>query len=356
MRLTAPTWVAAAAFAWTISAPAAADSSTGDKAVAEALFNEGVALIAAGEFASGCAKLEGSQALEATLGTALRLADCYDHVGKTASAWALFKHAEGVANRQGESDREAIARARADALTPRLSYLVIRTQGDVARGLSITKNETALPLASLGVAIPVDPGVEIVTASAPGYLAWSGTVEVPPGPGTRILEIPTLQLARASVAAPTPSAATLPVAPPAAVHRPAMASAPTPASAPSNDVAFPASARKAVGISAISAGSIGVLTGIGLGWYAKQQNDDSRRYCPFDEHNGCTSDGIRLRRRAEKFALASTLTTAGSVAVVGTGIVLWLTAPTEPKPSASAIRLRAAVAPKSFATSLEGRW
>jgi hypothetical protein len=127
--------------------------------------------------------------------------------------------------------------------------------------------------------------------------------------------------------------------------------------APSSDVAFPVAARKAIGISAITVGSMGVLTGLGLGWYAKQQNDDSRRYCPFDRHNGCTSDGLRLRSRAENFALASTLTTIGSAAVVGTGVLLWLTAPTGSSPaSASAIRLRTAVTLQSFATTIEGGW
>ena len=353
MHLARSTWIAAAAFVLTVSTAAAADSSSGDRAVAEALFNEGVALIAAGDVVSGCAKLEGSQALDPALGTALRLADCYERVGKTASAWALFKHAEGIALRQGERDRESIARARADALTPRLSYLVIRAQGDVTPGLSITKNETVMPLSSVGVAIPVDPGVEVVTANAPGYLPWSGNVDVPPGPGTQVLEIPPLQVAPA--AAPVPVTAASPA--PTWAPRPAAASTLAPARAASGDVAFPTSTRKAIGVAAISVGGIGVLTGLGFGLYAKQQNDDSRRHCPFDEHNGCTSDGIRLRQRAEKFALASTLTTVGSAAVLGTGVVLWLTAPTASKQaSAAAIRWTAAVTPRAFTTTVGGGW
>jgi len=344
-------WLAATTFAWTVRAVAAADSSTGDKAVAEALFNDGVALVAAGDFARGCAKLEGSQALDATLGTALRLADCYDHVGKTASAWALFKEAEGIAHRQGASEREAIARARADALLPRLSYLIIRVQGEVAPGLSITKNQTVLPLASLGVAIPVDPGVETVTASAPGYVSWSGKIQVLSGPSTQTLDVPRLRPAPASVAAPLAASAPPPPAARAAV--PEL----TPTSAPPRDVEAPLSARKVIGVSAVSVGTIGVLAGLGMGWYAKQQNDESRRRCPFDAHNGCTSEGVRLRARAERFALASTITTVAGGAILTTGIVLWATAPNPSmRASASNIRLTSAVGPQSFATTIEGAW
>ncbi|HEY3669100.1 MAG TPA: hypothetical protein VGL19_24045, partial [Polyangiaceae bacterium] len=78
-----------------------AEGSAADKAVAEALFNEGVALVAAGSFEMGCSKFEGSQALDPTLGTELRLADCYERLGKTASAWALFKESQGIAHRDG---------------------------------------------------------------------------------------------------------------------------------------------------------------------------------------------------------------------------------------------------------------
>src|ERR1700753_3563254 len=86
-----------------------AESSAGDKASAEALFNDGVALVSAGNYADGCARFEASQALEATLGTTLHLADCYERAGKTASAWVLFRESEGLAQRQSDTERAQVA-------------------------------------------------------------------------------------------------------------------------------------------------------------------------------------------------------------------------------------------------------
>src|SRR5947209_7609130 len=94
-------WLCAVATNLTMTAAASAQGTSSDKAAAEALFNEGVSLVAAGSFAAGCSKFEASQALDPTLGTTLRLGDCYERVGKTASAWALFKQSEGLAHRSG---------------------------------------------------------------------------------------------------------------------------------------------------------------------------------------------------------------------------------------------------------------
>src|SRR5450432_1641410 len=94
-----------------------------EKASAEALFDEGVALVAAGNYGDGCTKFEASQAMEPTLGTELHLADCYERAGKTASAWALIKESEGLAHRQNQADRADLSHVRAAALAPKLAYL-----------------------------------------------------------------------------------------------------------------------------------------------------------------------------------------------------------------------------------------
>src|SRR5690349_13325346 len=105
-------WLVALGFACRALPCVAAPTSSADKAAAEALFNQGVELVASGQLAEGCSKLEASQALDPALGTTLRLADCYDRTGKTASAWALFKEAQGMAHQSAETEREAIAAER----------------------------------------------------------------------------------------------------------------------------------------------------------------------------------------------------------------------------------------------------
>src|SRR5215471_10148564 len=65
---------------------AAAQVSTEDRVAAESLFTDARRLMQAGDYEHACPKLEASRRLEPALGTTLNLADCYDKLGRTASA------------------------------------------------------------------------------------------------------------------------------------------------------------------------------------------------------------------------------------------------------------------------------
>src|SRR3954465_9465866 len=67
--------------------------SGGNRAAAEALFNQGRDLMTAGKFVEACPKFEASQQLDPGLGTMLNLAECYEKTGRTASAWAEYREA-----------------------------------------------------------------------------------------------------------------------------------------------------------------------------------------------------------------------------------------------------------------------
>jgi hypothetical protein len=318
--------------ALTLSSAVRAEGGSGEKASAEALFDEGVALVAGGNYSDGCSKFEGSQALEPTLGTELHLADCYERLGKTASAWALFRESEGLAHQQHESDREGLARDRAAALVHKLSYLVIDMAGEPPADFEVRRNGRIVPVASLGVSIPVDPGEQRVTASAPMRDPWSAQVQVAPGPHTVALSIPRLNRV-----------------------------APKPALVAQSDAAQAASGRsqRTLGITATAVGFAGILGGVGLGLYAKHENDQSRldRFCPTDGHDGCTSEGANLRQRAELFASASTVTLVASGAVLAAGVLLWSTTPsTSETRSAASVRVSAAGTRDSFQTVIGGTW
>ncbi|HEY4106065.1 MAG TPA: hypothetical protein VGM44_19325 [Polyangiaceae bacterium] len=315
------------------SSPCAnAQNTAGDKASAEALFDDGTSLMKTGNYGEACTKFEGSQALEPTLGTELRLADCYEKLGRTASAWALFKESEGLAHRQNESDREEVARVRGAALAHKLSYLVIDTTGTPPPGLVIERNGQRVPLASLGLPIPVDPGMQAVTARAPSRELWSTSVEVPGTPGTVSLSVPELAV----------------VAPPREILTPRR-----------EPVSRSGSTQRGLGIGATTVGFVGILAGAGLGLYAKHENDLSRgdQYCPTDGHNGCTQAGLNLRQRSQTFASASTITVVASGALLAGGILLWSTAPKSSQRAArKEIHVGAGGGPESFQTLLGGTW
>src|SRR5579883_3437679 len=96
-----------------------------DAAAAEQLFDEAKQLIASGHYAEACPKLEQSQKLDAGLGTQFHLADCFQHLGRTATAWALFREVASEARASGQTARGRVAKDRADALEPFLSKLAI---------------------------------------------------------------------------------------------------------------------------------------------------------------------------------------------------------------------------------------
>lgn len=334
-----------------VASRARAEASAADKASAEALFNEGIAQMRAGHFADGCAKFEGSQALDPTLGTELRLADCYEKLGKTASAWALFKECQGLAHRNGELEREALAREHVDALAPRLSFLIIESSEPQLVGLHIERNGRPLPVESLGSKIPVDPGAQNITVSAPARQSWSTSVGVPGTPTEVRVRVPRLtpqEMYGDLVVAP--AAALVPVR----TEAPARTAVATPLPQPVE----PPRTQRTVGIVISSVGMAGVLSGLGLGWYAKHENDRSRTalYCPEDDHNGCNADGLALRSRARTFATASTVTLAAGGALLATGIVLWSTAPNHRERQTTgvgtALRLNASAAPGSYQATL----
>src|SRR5579863_6674110 len=89
---------------------------------ADALFNAGKALTDAGQFADACAKYAESKRLAPGIGVTLYLADCYEHIGRTASAWTEFRSAEGLARERGDK-RSEVARTHAQQLEPQLDRL-----------------------------------------------------------------------------------------------------------------------------------------------------------------------------------------------------------------------------------------
>ncbi len=327
------------AMALAASPYAFAQSSGGDKASAEALFNEGVALVAAKNFAEGCRKFEGSQALDPTLGTELRLGDCYERLGRTASAWATFKHAQGVARVKNQNDREELARQRVEALEPNLAYLSIELEGDVPNGLVVERDGRPVPLASFGVSIPVDPGEQKVTASAPGYAPWQQTLQIAPGRGKATLRIPALQRSATSSAEPVAASA-----------------APNEAGAQPSSLA---SKQRTVGVVTGVVGAASVLVGTGFGFFAMKDGDRSKEvgFCPNDDRNGCTQEGVDLRDRARSFGTVSTITFIAGAVLVTTGVLLYTTAPkSDERPAQARLELRAHALPGAVGTTLGGTW
>jgi hypothetical protein len=185
-------WAALLGALWLLQ-PHTAWAQTKDPAAGEALFREGRALSDAGDIAGACAKFRESDRLDPAVGTTFNIADCEERLGRLARAWTLF---DEVAQRLPMADkRRAVAQKRAAALEPRLPKLNVRLSVSSPATVRVVRDGVELGSASLGTALPVDPGEHVVVVSAPGREERSFKVmvsereiralEVEPGPVTK---------------------------------------------------------------------------------------------------------------------------------------------------------------------------
>lgn len=280
-----------------------------DKAAAEVLFREGMRLSKAGDWAAACPKLEESQRQEPSLGTQYYLADCYDRIGRTASAWANFTEVADKARLAKEAAKEEAARKRANELEPKLARLTLQVEAGAVPNLVVRRGEASVGSGQFGLAVPVDPGSYVLRASAPGYKDWTKTIEVAPA-SSLTEQIPALEPLPAEAPPPAPVAVTT--------------AAPT-----TGDTAPPeskSSTQRTVGI-ALTIGGAVVLAASGVAAIlANGANSDSNGAgkCRGDL---CSQSGLDDRDRAVMFADIATVTSITGGVLLATGGVLWLTAP-----------------------------
>ena len=305
-------WAAGAALGLWIGERPARAQNAGDKAAAEALFDEAKKLYAEKKFAEACARFDASEKLDPGVGTLLYLADCYEHVGRTASAWATFREAGSLAKVASQAERERIAHERAALLEPKLYRLTV-TVAATPPGLKVMRGDEEVRRETFGTGLPVDPGTYAITATAKGKKPWTIQVQVPPGAGAQTVTVPALEDDPAALAA-AEAAKAAPLAP--------IAAAPSP---PPPAPEVPGQKQR---ISAIVVGSLGLVAlGVGgaLAGVAASDNSSAKKDCPSAP---CSNKaGVDLASTAGTFADGATgLFVAGGV-VAAAGVVMFATAP-----------------------------
>lgn len=266
-----------------------AQSLTQNKAMAEVLFREATELAAKGQHVQACERFEASQRYDPALGTILYLADCYDRVGRSASAWVWFVQAREQAHASNQNEREQIASRRAADLERRLSTIRIDVAPEARLpGLTVEMNGAPVPPSSFGVPIPVDPGRSYVRATAPGHFPWTEVLYLEPGPDRRTLELPRLS-------------------------RPVSKQKPSKASAPSGPPRW-------VGFALGGGGLFGLGAATVLGVRAHELDRQSHDECRSNDANACNAEGRSLRDRAFGAANAATVAAVAGAALVAAGV------------------------------------
>jgi hypothetical protein len=299
--------------ALSLGAPDALAQSAADKAAATALFHEARQLMESGDTARACLKFQESQRLDPGGGTLLNLAVCHEKEGKTATAWAEFNAALGLARRDNRAERVELAGTHIASLEPRLSKLsIVVPAGSDLPGLQILRDGTVLGRAAWGSAIPVDPGEHTIEAKAPGRVAWATRSQVGATPATVTVNIP--QLAEAPKAPPPLASASAGAGSPGSAHEaPAAPGPPADASVSAGRVA----AYVAFGLSAS-----GLVAGTIFGLRAFSLHNSSTKNCPTD--STCTAEGVQDNQRATTAADVSTFSFSAALFTAGLGSFLLL--------------------------------
>lgn len=295
-------------------------------ASAKDLFKEGRELASKGDYRAACPKFEQSLALEVGLGTQFNLADCWEHIGRNASAQRLFLGAAASAKAVGQTDREQVLRDRAAALEPRISKLVIEVASTDPK-LTVKMDELPLETEQYGRAVAVDPGSYSISAKSPGKKTWSQKVDVKAGQKVVTVSVPELEAAE-----------------PKPVVAPSKAPAKTEPAKPVTPPPSPAAGDRDVNYTALGLGVLGV-SALGIGTYLgikyKSANDEAKLICP--SNSGCTQDEIsrhtELVDQASFNRNFSFVSFGAGIAAVTTSVILFVV--DKPKKSTTASRIQA---------------
>jgi hypothetical protein len=336
---------AAVLLALTGTAHAQAPLPAGDKVAAQALFEEGRALVAAGRYTEACPKFADSERLDASPSTLLNLANCWEKLGRTATAWATYKEAESAANAAKRQDYMVTAQRHADALAPKLSRLTINVPQPIA-GIRVLRDGVLVGSPQWGSPIPVDPGSRAVEASAPGYKGWVANVEVSRDVAQFTLTVPPLE---ALPAESPPPAATVAVNPAAVPSSPPAPPAPRPETAPRG------SAQRTIGLLVGGAGVVGLGVAGVYALVANSKNKDSVNFCDTADHNACASAGVTERNDALWAGDAATVALSVGGAALVAGALIWFSAPSE-RPDSGSSAARVVVVPALGGAVLKGTW
>ncbi|WP_437721892.1 tetratricopeptide repeat protein [Sorangium sp. So ce861] len=311
------------------AAHAASAQTKAPKDEAYDLFQQGLALAEAHDCPRALPLFRKSQALYASRGTLYNLALCEREIGQVASAWRHFK--ELLPQLEASDPRLSSTQQQLTELEPRLPRLIVTLADGAPAPSEVVLDWAAMPQASLGSELPVDPGDHLLVARWADGRQAEARVSVDEGARKDVrLEPPPVAAAPAPVrASDAPQA---PSPPPDAP--------PPPASSARRTLAFVVGG---VGVAALG-GSL-ITGGLAIG-----VKGDVEKECP--EPSQCSDEGMSMRSRGQTLTTTSTVLGAIGLAGLGAGLVLFLTAPEQ----GTSVALTPAILPGGGGALLHSRF
>jgi hypothetical protein len=307
---------------------------------ARQLFQHAKSLLEEGQVFQACAEFEASLGLQDGVGTRYNLADCWERLGRTASAHGMFTKVAELTRSAGQNERADEAEERAHLLEARLSRVQLRVQGNTD-GLTIILDGDSLASDAANQAFAVDPGAHHLEAREPGRTPWNLSFEVPLGP----VLVPVVILPLSSA----PPTVAVPPTQPAAAAAPAVQAPPALPAEPEVDDS-PDRPRRALMFGLAGVGVVGLAAAGTMTKDFISANDSAKAICPSGEH--CSEADVQRHeefvndaRRARNWIV---ITGAVGGSALLASCILWLT---ESDPDEAHASVRAT----PFAT-LDGTW
>jgi hypothetical protein len=270
-----------------------------DPEKAARLFQEGRAAMDAHDTALACHKFAESEAEDPREGTLINLARCEEAQSKLATARQYWQQAADLARALGDPrvDYDLQELARIDGRVPRLT---IRLEGDAPPDTVVHRDDIEFAGGSLGVALPVETGRHVVSATASGREPREYTVDLVEGE-QRVLAV-----------APGPS---IPVVGANAV----------PVASPEPD-RTPSAGLRGLAYGLGGLGVVAIGTGVGFGFAALSDSSASSGHCQGDV---CDAQGTSSRNAEQSAANVSTDLLLSGVALASAGTALRILTPSE---------------------------
>jgi len=296
-----------------VSSAAVAEPTAADRATARTLAQEGQQALEAKNYAAAIDKFGRADSLVHAPTLLLGLARAQVGLGKLVEAQESYNRIirEGVQAGAPRSWTKALDDASKEvaALPARLPWVTITVLGPTNPEVII--DSTPVPIASLGVKRPVNPGNHTIKVSAEGYLPTEKAITLSDGQSLTV----NLELEQAPVD-------------PSQIAKKSSVSADTGASGRSSDT------RKIIAFSILGLGGAGIIAGGVTGALAMKKHSEL-------EKNGCTNSTCDLSQASnlDTFHTYSTIATVSFI-VGGAGLVagtiLLLTEPKESTPPTGA--------------------
>lgn len=256
----------------------------------------------AGRYDEACPKFEESLRLDHGMGTQFNLAHCWEKLGRTASAWALFLDVAAAARAGNQPDRERAARERANAIEPKLTRLKITITAPIPE-MKVMRGQQEVGRAAWGTAVPVDPGDHVIRVSAPGKREWSQEVNVPADSKAVSITVPELEdapeSAQEQLRAPTEAVVT--------------EEGPSPASPASGDSSGQKTAAYVIGGAGIAAAAVGTIFML----QSRSDNAEAKKLCTGGDGTICEGG---LPEQDRYYALRDDAKREQLIGIIGLGV------------------------------------